>query len=156
MFLNYPLIPKTISDYYNIHKLQTNNKIYSQINRGMYGLPQDGLLAHDQLIIILNQHDFTTSPLTPGLWTHHNLKLSFVLYVDDFDIKYTSIEDANFLINILKSHYPITTDWSGSNYCGLSIQWKYTNPKHVGISIPNYITHTLQTFNHVKPTKPQH
>jgi hypothetical protein len=43
------LIPQEIIDEYNLMPLVYKDHIYMEIQRGMYGLPQAGLLANDLL-----------------------------------------------------------------------------------------------------------
>ena len=49
----------------------------------------------------------------------------------------------------------MTTDWTGSLYCGLTLEWDYQN-RTVDISMPGYIAKALQRFQHNKPHTPQH
>ena len=63
-------------------------------------------------------------------------------------MKYVNIHDANFLINILSTEYPITVDWKGSHYCGLTLSCNYSSPRNIYISMPEYIPHTLAKYNH--------
>ena len=67
----------------------------------MYGLPQAGMLAHKDLVSQLTKHGYYPATFTPGLWTHESNGITFTLVVDDFGIKYTSIESLNHLINVL-------------------------------------------------------
>ena len=147
-------IPQAIIDYYNLLPLVENGYIYVEIMKGMYGLPQAGILANNELVILLEKHDYIQSKRTPGLFTHKTRPISFCLVVDDFGIKYVGREHAEHLINILQQKYKITIDWTGELYIGLQIKWDYTN-KHVDISMPNYVEKALQRFNHQKPSKPQ-
>jgi hypothetical protein len=52
-----------------------------------------------------------------------------MVVLDDFAIKYTSIEDAQHLINTLKQDYTITIDWDATKYIGLTLEWDYKNQK---------------------------
>ena len=56
--------------------------------------------------------------------------------VDDFGIKYTNLADVTHLQNALYEQYEITTDMTGSLYCGLTLAWNY-NQRHVDVSM-NY------------------
>ena len=47
-----------------------NGFVYVEIRKGMYGLPQAGRLANDQLVAKLAPHGYHPCPLTPGLWRH--------------------------------------------------------------------------------------
>jgi hypothetical protein len=75
--------------------------------------------------------------------------------VDDFGIEYESKTNAEQLMHMLKKLYAVSKDWTGTRYCGLTIDWDYSNCT-VDISIPGYIECTLQCFQHPPPTWPQH
>ena len=64
-------IPEEIIVEYKLRELVTEDgSIYIQANRGMYGLPQSGLLANELLEKRLNKHGYRQSKLVPGLWKH--------------------------------------------------------------------------------------
>ena len=86
----------------------------------MYGLPQSGIIAQEQLAERLEKHGYTQSRIGPGLWTHHSRPISFTLVVDDFGVKYTRKEDADHLIKVLQEHYEIKLDWEGRKYIGIT------------------------------------
>lgn len=156
MFLHKNIIPETIYRKYSLQNIEKNNKIYIQINKGMYGLPQAGKLAHQQLITNLHTHGYFPCQFTPGLWRHRWRPVSFTLVVDNFAIKYVGQNHAQHLIDALKSHYSsVAVDWSGDVYCGMSLDWNYQE-KYVDISMPGYIHRALNKFQHSKPVKPQH
>lgn len=48
-----------------------------------------------------------------------------------------------------------TTDWNGTLYCGLTLEWSYL-ARTVQLSMPGYIEATLNKFQHAIPAKPQH
>ena len=60
-----------------------------QIQRGLYGLPQSGILANKLLRKRLKPHGYYELPYTPGLWKHVTLPVLFTLVVYDFGVKYT-------------------------------------------------------------------
>ena len=155
MFIDVRYVPKAFMDEYNLHDKVHNGKLYVQINKGMYGLPQAGKLAHDQLKTHLAKYGYTPCPLTPGLWKHATRPISFTLVVDDFGVKYVGQEHLTHLINALKDAYEVTVDMQGSYMLGMTLSWDYAN-KHVDISMPNYIQNMLTKFDHPKPTRPQH
>jgi hypothetical protein len=81
----------------------------------------------------------------------------FHISVDDFAIKYTKLEDAQHLIDALKTDYTITIDWDATKYIGLTIKWDYTNRK-VYIHMPGYLSKAskaLLQFKHSAPKKKQ-
>ena len=115
-------IPDEISIEYKLRKMATpEGNVYIEITKGMYGLPQAGLLANEQLETRLNKHGYVQSKLVPGLWKHKTRKIHFTLVVDDFGVKYIRQEDADHLKAVLEQHYTVTTDWSGTQYIGLTL-----------------------------------
>ena len=155
MRLPFKLIPKEIVDQYNLQDLVTpDGWIYIEIRKGMYGLKQAGMLANEQLTDHLALSGYHPTPLTHGLWTHKTRKIKFSLVVDDFGIKYENKADAEHLLQTLRNKYPISVDWSGQLYCGLSIDWNYEK-RHVDISMPGYVKAALHKFSHPQPTHPE-
>ena len=144
------IIPSDIIAHYKLTSLVHKDHVYIQVNKGMYGLPQEGILAYLQLVKRLAPYGFHPTNHTPGLWSHNKRPIIFTLVVDDFGIQYSSNEDANFLINALRSHYTITMDWSGSRYCGLHIEWEYQK-REVTISMTEYVSQELHKFQHLPP-----
>ena len=49
----------------------------------------------------------------------------FTLVVDDLGIKYEGKEHADHLLNVLNKYYKMETDWTGSLYCGITLEWNY-------------------------------
>ena len=111
----------------------------------MYGLPQAGILAQQRLIRHLAKAGYKQCPNVPCLFTHDNNGIAFTLVVDDFGIKYQNKESAEHLINTLKELYPITIDWTGNKYLGISLEFDNSN-QSVTLSIPGYIDKLLQRF----------
>ncbi len=91
---------------------------------------------------------------TPWLWTHESRPISFTLVVDDFGMKYVAQDNVDHLIASIKSTYNLTEDWTGSLYCGISLDWDYVN-RTVDISMPGYIKKKLQEYEHIMPKKLQ-
>ena len=121
----------------------------------MYGLPQAGKLAHDKLKKHLKAFDFQPCPITPGLWKHKTRDIVFCLVVDDFGVRYTKKEDADFLIASLCTEYDLHEDWDRTLYIGMSLKWDYKN-RTVELSMPGYIKEALQRFAHPNPSSLQH
>jgi len=77
------------------------------------------------------------------------------LVVDDFGVKYVGKEHVDHLILCLKkSKYKLTKDWTGSLYCGISLNWNY-KAGHVDISMPGYIKKKLHEYGHIYPKRIQ-
>ncbi|KAI2502114.1 Reverse transcriptase (RNA-dependent DNA polymerase) [Fragilaria crotonensis] len=149
------MLPDAIIEQYNLMPLVHNGHVFVEIRRGMYGLPQAGRLANDQLIKFLAPHGYHPAPLTPGLWTHTSRDILFSLVVDDFGVCYTSQADADHLIATLEQHYEVSVDWDGTRYCSLTLAWDYT-ARTCDISMPGYIARALQRFQHEAPAKAEH
>jgi len=121
----------------------------------MYGLPQVGKLANDQLQQFLLPHGYHPCPFTPGLWQHDNQDIQFTLVMDDFAVRYTNWDDANHLLAALRAHYQVTKDWDATQYCSLTLAWDYDNHT-IDISMPGYIECALLCFHHPHPKCPEH
>ncbi len=123
--------------------------------KGMYSLPQAGLIANNILEKRLNRHKYWQSKLVPGLWKHDTRPIQFTLVVNNFGVKYVGEEHANHLISVLKEHYEIDVDWEGTRFIGLTLDWDYSGHK-VHLSMPGYIARAMARFAHPAPAKPQH
>ncbi len=128
--------------------------MYVKIHKGMYGLLQAGILAQELLEKWLNEHGYSQSKEVLGLWTHKTHPSLFTLVVDDFRVKYVRKEHAMHLISILKQHYEIFEDWTGSKNIGITFEWDYRNCR-VHLSMPGYIYKGLQQFGHKWPRRLQ-
>lgn len=149
------VIPDDIMNQYNLQALEHNGYVYVEIRKGMYGLPQAGRIANDQLVPYLAQHGYIQSKHTHGLFTHNSRPIAFSLIVDDFGVKYTGKEHAQHLIDVLSAKYRITKDWTGSLYCGIRLAWDY-KAGTVTLDMPNYVNKALQRFKHPQPDRPEH
>ena len=112
--------------------------------KGMYGLPQLGRLAYDKLLTHLEKGGYYPTLHTPRLFRHCTNDTTFCLIVDDFEVKYTSKQNAQHLIDHLNSQYKTTVDWEGRVFCGMHLEWDYTSlPRSVELTIPNYVKRAL-------------
>ena len=136
---------------YNLEpKADKNGQIYVKIHRGMYGLPQAGLLAQQLLEERFNAKGYSQSTLVPGLCTHEWRPITFTLCVDNFGVKYTGEQHADHLLDILQEHYTISNDWSGSRYLVMYIDWDYAR-QEVHLSMLSYVQDALKRFHHDLP-----
>ena len=88
-------IPQEIIDEYKLRdKATPHGSIHIEANKGMYGLPQAGLLANELLEKRLNENGYRQSKLVPGLWKHDWRPIQFTLVVDNFGVKYMGKEHA--------------------------------------------------------------
>ena len=102
----------------------------------------------------LAPYGYSPCRLTPGLWTHKSRPISFTLCVDDFGIQYFGRENAEHLLNALRMHYTVTTDWTGTLFLGITLKWNYKTGT-VDLSIPGYIRRALDKFQHTIPPLPE-
>ena len=88
MKLNLSDVPTEVIKEYKLQEKATKDgHVYIEITRGMYGLPQAGLLAQELLEERLAKHRYYQSNIIPGLWKHETRPIVFSLVVDDFGIK---------------------------------------------------------------------
>jgi hypothetical protein len=121
----------------------------------MYGLPQAGILANKLLQRNLAKDCYQLTQHTHGLWTHNTRPISLLLVVDDFGVKYVGREHADHLMTCIKKNYNISSNWKGSAYYGLTLDWDYKN-RTVDLSMPGYIKAALHKYQHAAPARPEH
>jgi hypothetical protein len=154
--LNIKDIPQEIIDEYNLKTIMdADGSIYLEAIRGMYGLPQSGLIANELLEKRLNKHGYFQSKFVPGLWTHISRPISFTLVVDDFGVKYVGKAHALHLQSVIEEHYKVSADWTGGRYIGITMDWDY-DKRQVHLSMPGYKDKALKQFQHFKPATAQH
>ena len=84
-------IPTEIVKEYNLEQMATKDgSVYIEVRRGIYGLPQAGLLAQEQRIEHLKDHGYYQSKLVPGLWHHETRPINFALIIDNCGVKYNN------------------------------------------------------------------
>ena len=137
-------IPDEVITEYGLEELATaEGFVYIVVKKRMYGLPQAGLLAQQQLEKRLNKHGYSQSLLVPGLWTHNWRPIQFSLVVDDFGVKYVGEEHARHLRSVLEADYQVETDRKGKKYVGLTLDWDYERHK-VHLLMPGYVSKALK------------
>ena len=68
MWLKLSDIPEEIIIEYKLHKIATKDGyVYCEIQKGMYGLPQAGIIAQDLLQECLAKVGYHLSKIIPGL-----------------------------------------------------------------------------------------
>jgi hypothetical protein len=65
-------IPQEIIDEYGLTDADFDSKgyVYMEIQKGMYGLKEASILAHEQLCEHLRPYGYSPMPFTPGIWRH--------------------------------------------------------------------------------------
>eukprot|EP00804_Cyclotella_cryptica_P011804 CCRYP_011385-RA/>CCRYP_011385-RA protein AED:0.37 eAED:0.37 QI:0/0/0/1/0/0/2/0/309 len=126
-------IPEEFIILYNLRKLATpDGYVYVRVQKGIYRLPQAGIIAQQLLESRLIANGYHQSTVTPGFWKHDWRPIAFALCVDDFGVKY-----------------------KGDRYLGLTITLDYPR-RQVHLSMPGYCQKAGQWFRHNITTKPQH
>ena len=146
-------MPEDVIAHYKLNEIATpEGYIYCEIQKGMYGLPQAGIIAQQLLEERLQKDGYRQSKTTPGLWTHDTRPISFSLVVDDFGVKYVGEENAQHLLDTVQKYYECSCNWEGERYCGFTIKWDYTGQK-VHLSMLGYVRKALTRFQHPPPGK---
>jgi hypothetical protein len=155
MVINLASLPQETIEKYDLSELAQDGKVYIEIQKGMYGLPQAGILANELLQRNLAKNGYRPTTHTHGLWTHDTRPISFSLVVDYFGVKYVGRERVEHLMTCIKKNYNISSDWNGSAYCGLTLEWDYKN-RTVDLSMPGYIKAALHKYQHPVLACPEH
>ena len=116
------MIPAEIMDLYDLHDKVHNGYVYAEVRKTMYGLPQAGRMAEEELVEHLAPYGYAPVKHTPGLWKHESRPVTFVLVIDDFGVQYVGKEHADHLAMALKARYNMTEDWAGERYCGITLK----------------------------------
>jgi hypothetical protein len=156
MSLHLDIIPAKIILHCNLCNIVTpDGWVYIEIRKGMYGLPQAGILANQLVEKRLAAKGYYQCQHTPGLWRHVWRGITFCLVIDDFSIKVTNMQDMDHLINTLKENYTVAVNMAGSLFCKIQLTWNYTQG-HIDCRMPGYINKVLRKHQHPKPVTPQH
>jgi hypothetical protein len=148
-------LPQETIDKYDLIELSQDGKVYIEIQKGMYGLPQAGILTNELLQRNLAKDGYQPIPHTQRLLTHDTHPISFSLVVDDFGVKFVGREHAEHLMTCIKKKYNISSDWNRHAYCGLTLDLDYKK-RTVDLSMPGYIKAALHKYQHAAPTRPEH
>ncbi len=109
-------MPKDVIAHYKLNEIATSEGyIYCEIQKGMYGLPQAGIIAQQLLEERLEKDGYRQSKITPGLWAHDTHPISFSLIVDDFGVKYVGEENAQHLLDTVRKYYKCSSTGKGSD-----------------------------------------
>ncbi len=141
-------MPNYVIEHYKLHNIVTpDGHIYCEIQKGMYGLPQAGIIVQELLADGLKQHGYMQSKTMPGLWLHKMHPIQFSLVIDDFRVKYIGKENALHLLTTIQKYYKCSCNWDGKRYCRLTIKWDHEGRK-VHLLMPTYVKKALQCFQH--------
>jgi hypothetical protein len=128
MVINLASLPQETIENYDMIELSQDGKVNIEIQKGMFGLPQAGILANELLQRNITKDGYRPTTLTHSLCTHDTRTISFSLVVDYFGVKYIGREHAEHLMACIIKFYNIYSDWNGTAYCGLTLDWDYRKP----------------------------
>jgi hypothetical protein len=136
-------IPADLRIELGMADLPDDASVLWEINKGLYGMPQAGLLAKTELNKLLSANGYNECVFTQGLYKHKTRNISFTVWVDDFLIKFkrgTDKKDINHLLDVLRSKYKFKIDWNGRQYLGLTIDYRRPSKgrRSLTISVPGY------------------
>ena len=148
-------IPEDIALHYNLaSKFKNDRYVYTEIRCEIYGLTQLGLLAQQLLERQLNIEGYSQYKLVPGIWTHSWSPVAFNICLDDFGVKYVGKQHLDHLMTVLSSHYTISSDWTGSRYLRIDLDWDYEK-REVQLTMLSYVQDALTRFHHYCLHNPQ-
>jgi len=106
MWLKLADMPNNVIKHYKLRDVATpDGYVYCEIRKGMYGLPQAGIIAQELLAKRLKEHGYSQSETTPGPWKYEWRPIIFSLVVDDFGVKYVGEEHAQHLLKTIQKYY---------------------------------------------------
>ena len=94
-------ISDEIISEYNLKQKEVNGFVYVEVRKGMYSLPQSGLLSNKFLQRNLVPFEYQQSKLITGLWKHDWRPIHFTLVVNDFGVKYVGEKHEKHLLTAL-------------------------------------------------------
>jgi endonuclease I len=71
------------------------------------------------------------------------------------EVSKMSAKNTEHVMTSIKKKYDISSDWTGSAYCGSKIVWDYANVT-VDLSTSDYIKADLHKYQHPAPTHAEH
>ena len=77
MKLPLEIIPSEIIQQHKLQNLAHKGFLYTEIQKGIYGLPQSFKIANDKLNLHLSKFGYYPEPITLGLWWHQTRPLKF-------------------------------------------------------------------------------
>lgn len=138
-------IPDASMERHNLRDKVRNGKVYFRVKKAMYGLPQAGYIAQQDLGKLLKANGFYECPRTPQVFRHETRNLTMSIVVDDFGVLYLKKEDVDWLLGVLGTKYELKVDWAGELYIGITLQWDY-EARTCRMSMPDYIRKGVSRF----------
>jgi len=144
-------LPEETIEEFSLDQYIDRGVVYFEVNKGMYGLKQAGLLANDRIVTLFDKHGYKQSKYIPQLFFSEDKSTAFCLVVDDLLIK-ANEANRDKLYECLRTQYEIVTDNTGSKYLNIDIRRDKTN-KLVGLSMRGYLDRLIARFDHWAGTR---
>ncbi len=114
MHLKLADMPEDVIEHYKLRDVATpDGVVYCEIRKGMYGLPQAGIIAQELLAKRLKEHGYSQSKSTPGLWKHEWHPITFSLVIHNFGVKYVGEEHTQHLLQTIQKYYQCSVEKEG-------------------------------------------
>ena len=146
-------ISTTIEKRLHLERLWHKGYIYFQITGGMYGLPQAGRIAQQNLFPRLRAAGFSHSTDSPCVFKHSHLPIAFSLTVDDFGCSHVGDAPFQHLIDALSPHYQCKVDRQATKFLGMHLAFDY-QARTCQLSLPGYIDRGMSRFDLQPPERP--
>ena len=95
-----------IDHYKLLKKIAVKHNVYARVEKGVYGLSQDGKIAN-QLLKYLEKCGYRQSTVTLGVLKHDQRLINVTFIADNFSIKYVVDQHANYLLEVLHTFYVV-------------------------------------------------
>jgi hypothetical protein len=138
-------IPAESMTRHKLHDKVRNGRVYFKVDKAMYGLPQAGYIAQQDLGKLLRANGFKECPRTPQVYRHEERALTMSIVVDDFGVLYIRESDVDWLLKVLRTKYELKVDWTGEKYIGITLQWDYV-ARTCRMSMPDYVRKGVSRF----------
>ena len=113
IFLPLHIIPGEIIEKYGLQDMEKYSHAYAGIQKLMYGIPQEEIIANYFLTKNLALYGYYQLHHTQGLWKNKWIPVTISLVVDDFGVKYVGKQHAEHLVTCIRKYYPVSVDWNG-------------------------------------------
>ena len=118
------ILPEEITKLCNLKEIADADGFFCiEIQGGIYGLPQAGLLAFNYLVQHLAPCGHAPVQHTPGLLTNKKNNVTFTLVVDDFGPKHNLPHNLQHLIENLKAKLTIVVGITENSCIGVALKW---------------------------------
>lgn len=155
MRIPFKSIPTATQSQFKLHQMYAPGSKCAlvRVTGAIFGLPQSGRIAQDDLIPRLAAAGYHQFAHTPMVFSNASRSVMFSLVVDDFGISSKSTADTEHLLGVLRASYQITYDPTGRKYLGMRIRQDHKR-RAIYVDMPGYVQDACAEFKVKRPTKP--